>query len=241
MRGITVIPAIDLKGGQCVRLRQGRADEVTVYSADPVEMALHWAREGATYLHVVDLDGAFEGRPVHHELIREIVKSVDFPVQTGGGIRTDEDLRVVLDTGVARAIIGTRAFADPDGLASAVETYGESLAVGIDARDGRVQVKGWTETTDVPAVELARKAERLGVRTVVYTDTATDGMMRGTNVEAMDELCKTVGCDVVASGGISAVEDMRRLRALGHGNLVGAIVGKALYEATVTLRDLEGA
>jgi phosphoribosylformimino-5-aminoimidazole carboxamide ribotide isomerase len=238
MSDVRVIPAIDLKGGQCVRLCQGRADEVTVYGADPVAMARHWVQEGATYLHVVDLDGAFEGRPVHHELIARIVKAIDIPVQTGGGIRTDEDLRTVLDTGVDRAIMGTRALADAEGLARAINEHGARVAVGIDAREGRVQVKGWTETTDRSAVDLACEAERLGARTIIYTDTATDGMLQGTNVAAMDELCRAVECQVVASGGVTSAADMRRLRELGHENLIGAIVGKALYEGRVTLRDL---
>jgi phosphoribosylformimino-5-aminoimidazole carboxamide ribotide isomerase len=240
MSRVHVIPAIDLKGGQCVRLRQGRADEVTVYGEDPVAMAAHWVSEGAGYLHVVDLDGAFEGRPVHCDIIRRIVEAVPVPVQTGGGLRTDEDLARVLDTGVDRAILGTRAFADPDGLRRAVAAHAGRVAVGIDARDGRVQVKGWTETTDESATDLARQAAEMGVQTIVYTDTATDGMLQGTNIAAMDEVCRAVSCNVVASGGISSVADMTGLRALGHENLVGAIVGKALYEGRITLRELEG-
>jgi phosphoribosylformimino-5-aminoimidazole carboxamide ribotide isomerase len=238
MSGVTPIPAIDLKGGQCVRLRQGRADDVTVYSADPVEMARRWEAEGGTYLHVVDLDGAFEGHPVHLDVLRAIVDAVSMPVETGGGIRTDEDLRAVLDTGVDRAILGTRAFADPEALGALVEEFGARLAVGVDARDGKVQVRGWTETTGALAIDLARRADELGVRTIIYTDTATDGMLKGPNIEAMDALCRAVQCNVIASGGVTTADDMARLRALGHDNLVGAIVGKALYEGVVTLPDL---
>jgi phosphoribosylformimino-5-aminoimidazole carboxamide ribotide isomerase len=236
-----ILPAIDLKDGRCVRLRQGLADEVTVYSDDPVDMALHWVAEGGEFLHVVDLDGAFKGTPAHLDVIARIVNAIPIPVEVGGGLRSDDDIQRVLDVGVARAIIGTRAFADPDSLAATVERFGDKVAVGIDARDGRVQVKGWVETTDMLAVDLARKADSVGVKTLIVTDTATDGMMVGTNVAAMDEICKAVSCNVIASGGVTAPADVSALTALGHSNLYGAIVGKALYEKSTTITDMKAA
>lgn len=236
-----IIPAIDLQDGRCVRLRQGRADDAQVYGEDPVEMARHWVAEGAACLHVVDLDGAFRGRPAHAGVISAIVRAIDIPVEVGGGLRTDEDVRLMLDCGVQRVIIGTRALAEPDALRRLAEEVGAHLAVGIDARDGYVQVKGWVETTDVKAVELARAVAAAGVQTVICTDTATDGMLHGTNVDGIDAVCRAVSCQVIASGGITSVADITALRALGHANLMGAIVGKALYEGSTTLGELANA
>lgn len=237
---ITIIPAIDLKSGKCVRLRQGVADDETVYSGSPVEMALHWVKQGGTFLHVVDLDGAFEGRPVHAEVLRKICENIEIPVEIGGGIRTDEDIETLLATGVSRVILGTRACEHPEELARVVEKFGaERIAVGIDARDGKVQTKGWVETTDVSAEELAKQVEAAGVGTIIYTDTSRDGMLDGVNAFEMGKICSAVGCDVVASGGVSGAEDIKRLAALNCDNLVGAIVGKALYEETVTVKELK--
>jgi phosphoribosylformimino-5-aminoimidazole carboxamide ribotide isomerase len=238
-----ILPAIDLKDGHCVRLRQGRAEDVTVYSDDPAAMAGQWRALGAEALHVVDLDGAFAGTPRHLPVVSRIVEAMGtVPVELGGGLRTDDDVRRALDTGVARVIIGTRALADPAALARLVQAHGARIAVGIDARGGRVQVKGWVETSNTPATELARRAADLGVATIIYTDTATDGMLAGTNLPAMDEMCRTVpGCRVIASGGVSAPEHVRALVALGHANLHGAIVGKALYDGRTTLAELQAA
>ena len=238
---LTILPAIDLKDGRCVRLRQGRAEEQTVYSDDPAAMAAHWRAEGAEWLHVVDLDGAFQGRPVHLEALRRIVAAAGVPVEAGGGLRTDADIERVLETGVARVILGTRACAAPEELRRLAGRHGERLAVGIDARDGFVQVKGWTETTALRAVELARRVDAEGVRTLIVTDTSRDGMLEGTNVESMGEICAAVACRVIASGGVSSVADVRALAALGRPNLAGAIVGKALYEGAVRLRELTDA
>jgi len=234
----TIIPAIDLKDGRCVRLRQGVAEDATVYSEDPVEMARHWAAQGAQYLHIVDLDGAFQGRPVHAEVIRRIVEALTIPVEVGGGLRTDDDIRSLLALGVARAIIGTRAFAEPQVLKRLAGEFGEKLAVGIDARNGRVQVKGWVETTGMLATDLATMADRVGVRTLIYTDTSRDGMMTGTNVAAVAAICKAIRGNVVASGGITSAADIRALLKLRQANLIGAIVGKSLYEQQVNLKDL---
>jgi len=238
-----IFPAIDLMNNCCVRLRQGRAQDATVYSTDPVATARDWEAAGGGFLHVVDLDGAFQGRPRHTETIARIVAALGIPVEVGGGLRTDDHVRELLDAGVARVILGTRALAEPDALARLVRRHGgDRIAVGIDARGGRVQVKGWVETTDTLATDLARTVASLGVRTIVYTDTATDGMLRGPNTEATDALCAAVPeCNVVASGGVSSPDDIRRLVALGRANLEGAIVGKALYEKTTTIPELVAA
>jgi phosphoribosylformimino-5-aminoimidazole carboxamide ribotide isomerase len=239
---ITIIPAIDLKGGRCVRLRQGLANEETVYSDSPVEMARQWVKEGGEFLHVVDLDGAFQGKPVHTEVLREICAAIDIPVEIGGGIRTDEDIETLLATGVCRVILGTRACEHPEELARLASTFGgEKIAVGIDARGGKVQTKGWVETTDIEAVDLAKQVAAAGVGTIIYTDTARDGMLDGVNAFEMGKICSAVSCNVVASGGVSSAEDIRRLAALNCSNLTGAIVGKALYEATVSVKQLKKA
>lgn len=236
-----VIPAIDLKDGKCVRLTQGRADSVKVYADDPVAMAHQWVEQGATYLHVVDLDGAFQGHPVHTDTIDRIVEAIDIPVEVGGGLRTNEDIQALLDVGVDRAIIGTRAVAEPTALEKLAVTFGKGVAVGIDARDGRVQVKGWVETTQMKAVDLALEVARCGIQTIIYTDTARDGMLRGVNADAMRAMCDAVKCGVVASGGVSSPDDVERLCGLGCANLVGAIVGKALYEQSTSLDKLQAA
>ncbi|MEI8120736.1 MAG: 1-(5-phosphoribosyl)-5-[(5-phosphoribosylamino)methylideneamino]imidazole-4-carboxamide isomerase [bacterium] len=230
-----IYPAIDLKDGKCVRLRQGRADAVTVYSEDPVAMARQWADAGGDWLHVVDLDGAFLGHPVHVDIVKAMVAAIPIPVELGGGLRTDDDIRMILDAGVRRVVLGTRACADPDALAALVRIFGDQLAVGIDARNGRVQVKGWVETTDTLAVDLARRVSALGVRTIIYTDTATDGMLTGPNIEGVRNLCHAVASNVIASGGISTCGDIAALASLNQPNLEGVIVGKALYEGAVTI------
>ncbi len=234
-----ILPAIDLKNGQCVRLRQGRKDEATVYASDPVEMALRWESLGAEWIHLVDLDGAFAGKPVHAEVIARIARAVAVPVEVGGGLRTDDDVREILDAGAARAILGTRAVADLDAVRRLVDRHGPAIAVGIDARGGFVQVKGWVETTSARATGLAADVARCGVATIVYTDTATDGMLKGPNLAAMAEMADAVpGVSVIASGGVSRAADVQALARLGRANLAGVIVGKALYEATATLPEL---
>ena len=240
MGAFTILPAVDLKGGQCVRLRQGRADDATVYGSDPAAQARDWARQGATWLHVVDLDGAFQGRPAHLDVIGQMVAAAGIPVECGGGLRTDADLEALLARGVRRAILGTRALERADELAVLARKYGARLAVGIDAREGFVQVKGWTETSRTTAVELARRAAAAGVQTIIYTDTATDGMLRGPNFDGTAALCDAIGpdCQVIASGGLTTAADVVRLRALQKPNLIGAIVGKALYEGRTTLAEL---
>lgn len=236
---MVILPAIDLQGGRCVRLRQGRAEDATVYSDDPVAMARRWREQGAEQLHVVDLDGAFAGRPAHAGAIAEIVRASGLAVEVGGGLRTDEAVADLVRAGVSRAILGTRAWEDPAALERLVSRFGGHIAVGIDARDGFVQIRGWVETTGVRATELARRAETAGVATIIYTDTATDGMLGGPNLAQLDQICATVpACRIIASGGVSAPEHVRALRALGRDNLYGAIVGKALYDGKTTLAEL---
>ncbi len=233
-----ILPAIDLKDGKCVRLRQGRASDVTVYADNPVEMAEHWVALGAQYLHVVDLDGAFQGHPVHTDVIARITAAIPIPVEVGGGLREDDHVAALVDCGVDRAIVGTRALAEPEALDRLASRFGPHVAVGIDARGGFVQVKGWVETTEVRAVDLAQRVDKAGIKTIIYTDTATDGMLQGTNVPAISEVAAAVGCGVVASGGISSAADIEALVALQRPNIVGAIVGKALYEGSVSLPDM---
>ncbi|OGV66749.1 MAG: 1-(5-phosphoribosyl)-5-[(5-phosphoribosylamino)methylideneamino]imidazole-4-carboxamide isomerase [Lentisphaerae bacterium RIFOXYA12_FULL_48_11] len=234
----TVIPAIDLKDGRCVRLTQGKADNSKVYSEDPVSMALNWVSQGARYLHVVDLDGAFQGHPIHLDIISKIVKAISIPVEVGGGLRTDEDLAKLLECGVARGILGTRAVKNPADLKRLADRYEDKVAVGLDARKGYVQISGWVSTTQIRAVDLAVTIDLAGIKTIIYTDTEKDGMMAGTNVNAVDEICKAVKCDVIASGGVTYRDDVITLLNLRRTNLAGAIVGKALYEGTLNLADL---
>ena len=239
---MVILPAIDLKDGRCVRLRQGRADDVTVYGNDPAAQAADWRAQGGQELHVVDLDGAFAGEPKHAEVIRRIIEAFGGPVEVGGGIRTPKTLAAVLEAGAARAIIGSAALDDPEFLSSSVETYGDRIAVGIDARGGFVQTKGWVETTAVKAVDLAKAVAAAGVKTIIYTDTATDGMLGGPNLAQMAAICDAAPtCDSTASGGVSSSRDVANLIALGRPNLRAAIVGKALYDGRTTLAEMNAA
>ena len=236
---MTILPAIDLKDGKCVRLRQGRADDVTVYGDDPAAQARDWAAQGGRELHVVDLDGAFDGVPKHLDAIRAVIAAFPGPVEVGGGLRTLDALRAVLEAGAARAIIGSAALDDPEFLSAALELYGERIAVGIDARNGFVQTKGWVNTTDVKATDLATAVARAGAKRIIYTDTATDGMLGGPNLTQMAAICDAAPeCRVTASGGVSSPYDIANLKALERENLDSAIVGKALYDGRTTLKEL---
>jgi phosphoribosylformimino-5-aminoimidazole carboxamide ribotide isomerase len=236
---MTVLPAIDLKDGKCVRLRQGSADDVTVYGDDPAEQARDWRDQGGNELHVVDLDGAFAGTPRHAAVIARIIEAFGGPVEVGGGLRTPEALRAVIEAGATRAIIGSAALDDPAFLSEALELYGDRIAVGIDARNGFVQTKGWVETTRTKATDLAAAVAKLGVKTIIYTDTATDGMLGGPNLTQMAAICDIAPtCQITASGGVSSVYDIQNLKALERPNLRAAIVGKALYDGRVSLKDM---
>ena len=222
-----------------MRLRQGRADDETVYGDDPAAQARDWREQGGRELHVVDLDGAFAGTPRHAEVIKSVIEAFGGPVEVGGGLRSMETLSAVLEAGAARAIIGSAALEDPEFLVQAVELYGDRIAVGIDARDGFVQTKGWVETTSTKAVDLAAAVAKAGVKTIIYTDTATDGMLGGPNLTQMAAICDAAPtCDITASGGVSSPYDVENLKALERANLRAAIVGKALYDGRTTLREM---
>ena len=226
-------PAIDLKDGRCVRLSQGRFDEAKIYSDTPSQVAALWEEKGASYLHLVDLDGAAEGRRANGPCIRQIVRRVHIPVQLGGGVRSLGDIEEALALGVSRVIIGTRAAEEPEFVRKAVERFGaERIAAGIDARDGMVAVRGWEKLSQVTAGELAGRMREAGVRTIIYTDISRDGMLCGPNVEATKKLQDAAGIDDIASGGVSSIEDLRRLYEAG---IRGAIIGKALYERRIDL------
>lgn len=227
-----IYPAIDIKDGKCVRLLRGSFDDVTVYGDDPAEMAKRWESEGGEYIHVVDLDGAVKGHGVNAEAIRRICESVSVPVQTGGGIRTMEDIEAKLSCGISRVIIGTKAVSDPEFIKNAVAKYGDKIAVGIDAKDGKVAIEGWEKTTEFGAVEFAKKMAELGVKTIIYTDIATDGTLAGPNVEAMKEMASNIDVDVIASGGIGNMDHIMSLAGTG---VEGVIVGRALYTGGVEL------
>jgi phosphoribosylformimino-5-aminoimidazole carboxamide ribotide isomerase len=238
-----IFPAIDLKGGKVVRLQQGRADAETVYSDDPVAVARRWETEGARYLHVVDLDGAFEGEPRNWDSVRAILRAVQIPIQLGGGLRRRAQIEEALQMGVTRVVLGTKACDSPEFVRNLVSDVGARIVVGIDARDGLVAVKGWTEKTELSAVEFAQQISRLGVTNIVFTDVATDGMLAGPNYEAITRMCGAVTCNVIASGGVSKPDDVRRLQQIAQEqptkNLVGAIIGKALYDGRINLEELE--
>lgn len=228
-------PAIDIKGGKCVRLTQGLFDNVKVYSDTPADMARLWRDQGATFLHLVDLDGALAGRSVNEDVIRSIVEAVDIPVEIGGGIRSEEAVRHMLELGVARVIIGTKAVERPAFMRELVDTFGpDRIVAGVDAKDGLVAVQGWESLSSVTAKELCMQMREFGIRHVVYTDISRDGMLNGPNVEATRQLTEATGIDVIASGGVSSMEDLRSLYEAG---IKGAIIGKALYEKRVDLRE----
>ena len=234
-----LIPAIDLKQGKCVRLRQGRMDDATVFSDDPVAMAAHWSAAGGRRLHIVDLDGAFAGEPVNRALIERMVVAMgDKPVQVGGGIRTREIVDAYIDAGVAAVIIGTRAVEDPEFLQEVALAYPGQVILGLDARNGMVATDGWDKTSAVRAVDIATAAAQLPLAGIVYTDIDRDGMMSGLNVEATLELACACGLPVIASGGVTALDDLARLKqafAQCPELLLGAITGRAIYEGTLDL------
>ena len=230
-----IFPAIDILNGQCVRLIQGDYNKEKVYSNSPVDMAKKWEEKGAEYIHIVDLDGAKTGRSINQEIILEIAKTVQVPIQVGGGIRSIETIKDYLENGVSRVIIGTAAINNPDFLQEAVEKFQEKIAVSIDARGGYVATDGWTDTSDVKALDLVKKLENVGVKTIVYTDIAKDGMLQGPNLEEQKAMNEATTINVIASGGVTTKEDVENLRAL---NLYGVIIGKALYDGKLTLESI---
>lgn len=236
---MTIYPAIDLKGGRCVRLTQGRADQETVYAENPAAVAAEFRAAGSEWVHVVDLDGAFAGEPANLAAVQAIV-AVGMKVELGGGLRSREAVARVLAAGVSRAVIGTRAAESETFVRELVAEFGDRIAIGIDAKEGKVAVKGWVDTTALGAVALAQRMDALGVTTIIYTDIGTDGMLTGPNFAAQEIMLQSVKARVIASGGVSRREDVVKLTELSHryANLDGVIVGKALYEGRVQLPDL---
>ncbi|MCP4186184.1 MAG: 1-(5-phosphoribosyl)-5-[(5-phosphoribosylamino)methylideneamino]imidazole-4-carboxamide isomerase [Gammaproteobacteria bacterium] len=235
-----LIPAIDLKQGQCVRLRQGRMEDSTVFSDDPVAMAGKWVSQGCRRLHLVDLDGAFEGKPVNADVIEDISATYpDLPIQIGGGIRTVETVEAYLAAGVSYVIIGTQAVKKPEFVTELCSEFPGNVIVGIDAKDGMVAVQGWAEDSDHSAEHLAKRFENQGVAAIVYTDISRDGMMQGVNVEATRKLAESISIPVIASGGVTDIDDIKRLNEVKSSGIEGTIIGRALYERTISLEQAQ--
>ena len=230
-----IIPAIDIKDGKCVRLTQGKFEEVTIYSDDPVNMATIWEKEGGKMIHVVDLDGAKGGIPANLETIKKIVTSVTVPVEVGGGIRTRETIELLLNAGVARVVIGTIALENQDLLKELVIEYGEKIAVALDTKEGKLVSRGWLEESGHDYTKTASELEKSGVRRFIYTDVISDGMMIQPNFDDIEKLLKTVSVPVIASGGVTTVEDIQKLKELG---VEGVIIGKAFYEGIMDMKEL---
>ena len=231
-----IIPAIDLKDGNCVRLRQGRMEDDTLFSTDPQRVARRWQEEGARYLHLVDLNGAFAGSPVNRKAITSIVKSLDIPCQLGGGIRSLETIEDYLNLGLDRVILGTVAVESQELVAEAARRFPGQICVGIDARRGRVSTRGWAEETDIEALDLALKMQDVGVAAIIYTDILRDGMQTGVNISETGKLAEALEIPVIASGGIATLEDIEQLLTIESKGVAGAITGRALYEGTLDLR-----
>lgn len=232
-----LIPAIDLKGGQCVRLRQGRMDDVTVFSDDPVAVARRWADEGAERIHIVDLDGAVKGQPINIDSVERIAAAVNVPIQVGGGIRDEETVQRYLNAGVQYVIIGTKAINAPHFLHDLCLEFPRHIIVSLDAKDGRVALNGWSKLTGHDVIETALHCERDGVEAIIYTDITRDGMMQGFNVESTRALARALRTPVLASGGVSSLDDIHRLKELEADGVAGAIIGRALYQGSLSLKE----
>ncbi len=228
-------PAIDLKDGKSVRLKQGEFKEITVYCEEPYKVARYFEENGASFIHLVDLDGALEGHSVNEETIKKIVSSVNIPCELGGGIRTMEDIERVLSYGINRVIIGTKAVKDPSFVEEAVKRFGaDRIVVGVDAKNGMVAIEGWEKVSDKSALSMCLSMKEMGVKNIVYTDISKDGMLMGPNVAMTQELTEKTGMNIIASGGVSSMEDLRNLNAAG---IKGAIIGKAIYENRVNVKE----
>ena len=232
-----VIPAIDIKDGNVVRLTRGDYEQIKLYSHDPGNIARRGHSQGASILHVVDLDGAFSGKPKNMDSVSAIIRSVSIPVELGGGLRTLDAINWAFNIGVSKVILGTMVVKDIDFITTAIKMYGEKIIVSIDSKNGFVMLRGWTKSSSMNAIDMARRMEHLGVSAVIYTDVTVDGTLSGPNFTRVDNFVSNVNIPVIAAGGISCIDDIKRLRALDRKNLTGVIVGKALYEGTVNLRE----
>lgn len=229
-----IIPAVDIKDGRCVRLSQGKADQETVYSDDPVAMARHWDEEGASLIHVVDLDGAFDGQPANAEIVKKIIYNSSVDIQVGGGIRNLKTIETYINAGASRVILGTIAQKEPEFVAEACKEFPGKIIVGIDARDGKVAIKGWVEVSDQLATDLAQRLESCGVSGYIFTDISRDGMLQGPNLKSIKEFADSTERPVIASGGVSTLKDIEDLLALEPNGVEGIITGKALYDKNFT-------
>lgn len=229
-----IIPAIDLKDGKCVRLLQGRMEDMTVYSEDPASMAKHWEEEGAELIHIVDLDGAVEGKPKNLKSIIDIRRAVTIPIEVGGGIRDMDTIKKLLSLRIDRVVIGTSAVSNPSFLKQACKRFPNQILIGIDAKDGMVAIKGWKEITKERAIDFAKALEDLGARAIIFTDIKRDGMLSGPNIESIKEFTEAINLPVIASGGVSNIEDIKELMKLP---IEGVIVGKAIYSGSLNLKE----
>ncbi len=233
-----LIPAIDLKDGECVRLRQGIMEGATVFSGDIVAMAKRWVDQGARRLHMVDLNGAFEGKPVNRDAVLQVCKAYpDLPVQIGGGIRDLATIQAYVDAGVSYCIIGTKAVHNPEFVAEACKAFPGKIMVGLDAKDGMIAINGWAEVTDHHVIELGKRFENDGVEAIIYTDIGRDGMMQGVNIEATQELAQALSIPIIASGGITNLDDIRNLATVEKDGITGAITGRAIYEGSLDFKE----
>jgi len=234
---LIIIPAVDLKDGRCVRLSQGRMDQESAYSDHPVEMARRWESEGAERLHVVDLNGAMSGRPIHRALIKEIRKSVHIPIEVGGGIRDMTAIEDYLSSGIAWVVLGTAAFQNPALIGQACHRFPERVILGIDAKGGKVAIRGWNEMVSLAAMDLLKQYEGMGLSAIIFTDIERDGMRTGVNIQSTKSLARSTSIPVIASGGVSRIEDVEHLLELEQDGVIGVIVGRALYTGSVKLEE----
>ncbi len=232
-----VIPAIDLRGGQCVRLEQGKLEKETIFSKDPVFIAKLWQAQGAKMLHIVDLDGAFCGVSQNTRIIKKIIKAVNIPVEVGGGIRNFKTIKKLLSKNINRVVLGTVAVYDPSLVRKSIEEFGKRVVVGIDAYGGKVAISGWKDVTSVKAIELAKKLESWGISEIIFTDIAKDGMMQGPNMRSIKKIAKAVNIPIIVSGGISSLKDVKKIKKLEKYGVRGMIIGKALYTEAVKLKE----
>lgn len=236
----TLYPAIDMRGGKCVRLLQGDYDKETIYGDSPFDMAKSFVEQGAKWIHMVDLDGAKDGKRVNDQFVIDAAKKLAVKVQIGGGIRQEEDIVHYLENGVTRVILGSVAVSNPEFAMEMIRKYGKGIAIGIDAKNGLVATHGWLSTSEVKAVELGKRFAEAGAETFIFTDIATDGMLSGPNIEAIEEMALATKKEVIASGGVSSIEDLKRLKEIHSKGVGGAIIGKALYEGRFTLEEALG-